>query len=127
MKISNDDLKLLMTAIRRAFSRSSLRKEVLEKAKTPYIDLSRPRVKNWFQCNICKNCFAGYQMQIDHIIPIVPVNKGLTEMKIYDLIERTFCNIDNLQASCLDCHKAKSKEENKLRREYRKKRKEKNV
>ena len=54
----------------------------------------RTRVKNIF---------------IDHIVPIVDPAVGFVSWD--SVIERMFCDSDNLQLLCLKCHKAKSQEE----------------
>lgn len=46
---------------------------------------------------------------IDHIIPIVDPAVGFVSWD--SVIERMFCDSDNLQLLCLKCHKAKSQEE----------------
>ena len=57
-------------------------------------------------------------VQIDHIIPIVPINGRSTWDEV---IANLFCEIENLQVLCHECHKKKTGEE----REMRKKAKEK--
>jgi hypothetical protein len=52
-------------------------------------------------------------MRADHITPIVPV----TGFDTWDnTIDRLFCEIEGLQALCVDCHAVKTKEENEERR-----------
>ena len=46
---------------------------------------------------------------VDHIVPIVDPAVGFTSWD--SVIERMFCDSDNLQILCLPCHKAKSQEE----------------
>lgn len=57
---------------------------------------------------------------VDHIEPIVPVTGWVS----WDsCIERMFCEIDNLQLLCKECHDKKSNEEAALRAKYRKEKK----
>jgi 5-methylcytosine-specific restriction endonuclease McrA len=49
-------------------------------------------------------------IQVDHIIP---VGKFIS---FDDLIDKLFCDINNLTILCLNCHKAKTLTETKLRK-----------
>lgn len=51
---------------------------------------------------------------VDHILPIVPTS-GWDSWDA--VIERMFCEKDNLQVLCKECHDAKSKAENAERKE----------
>ena len=59
---------------------------------------------------------------VDHIQPIVDPTLGFTNWN--DFILRLYCEIDNLQILCRECHKKKSDEETLLAKERRKKEKE---
>jgi len=113
----------LKGAIRRVFSRSELRKKVLEASEFKgYIDPKRPRVKKWSLCRMCGTPTPTYLMQVDHIIPLVAIESSLEEMSWDEVVDRCWCSEESLQAICKDpCHKEKSRQEMKLRREYRKK------
>lgn len=108
---------LVKGAIRRVFSRSELRREVLAAAIMDLPkDPNRPRVTKWALCSICRKIEAAYMMEVDHIHPVVPLDKSLEELSWDILIERLWCNPMDLQVVCKECHKAKSKAENKERR-----------
>lgn len=107
---------LLKGAIRRVFSRSDLRKEVIAKSRIEWSDPSRPRVTKWSRCSSCGQPTATYQMEIDHVQPLVPLDKKLEDMTWNEVVDRTWCDILNLQPVCKPCHKAKSKIENAERR-----------
>lgn len=49
---------------------------------------------------------------VDHIKPIVDPEKGFTTWD--DTIERMFCEEDNLQLLCKDCHDIKTKQEREI-------------
>ena len=51
---------------------------------------------------------------VDHIKPIIDPVKGFTTWD--DFIENLFCEQDNLQLLCKDCHDAKSNYEKSLRK-----------
>lgn len=115
---------LLKGVIRRTFSRSDLRRSVLSKAKiTDYNNPERPRVKTWYKCEACYSNFPSYQMQVDHIYPIIPVFMALEDMSWDDVIWRTWCEPSELKALCLECHKTKTRVENRERKKYRNERK----
>lgn len=46
---------------------------------------------------------------VDHIRPVVDPNEGFTTWD--DFIENMFCEVDNLQVLCKECHDMKSSEE----------------
>lgn len=122
-RITKKERGLLKGAVRRVFSRSDLRKSVLEAAKIEHSDPTRPRVKTWYRCQECKGAFAGYQMQVDHKEPLIPLDSSLDEMGFDQLLNRAWCEKDKLQLFCLLCHESKTKIENKLRRQNKKEKK----
>lgn len=108
---------LIKGALRRVFSRSELRRKAVEKALVKdYSDPQRPRVTKWGRCADCKTMTPIYKMQVDHKEPVVPVDKALEDMSWDQVVDRIWTDERNLQALCHDCHKKKSKEENKERR-----------
>lgn len=118
-RITPKERNLIKGAIRRVFSRSELRRKVLGASLVAHSDSTRPRVTKWSMCNICKAPTAQYQAQVDHIIPIIKINSSLEHMTWDQLIDRIWCREDNLQVSCLQCHKVKTASEAKQRREHR--------
>lgn len=62
---------------------------------------------------------------VDHIIPVVDPYVGWTNWD--DVINRMFCEKDNLQVLCYDCHKVKSDEEKAIAKARRDKAKEGNL
>lgn len=80
--------------------------EVLNEAKIgKQVNSKTGRIAEHYKCAGCGEGFPAKEVQVDHIIPIVPVT-GFTNWD--DLIDRLFCEKDNLQVLCLTCHKAKS-------------------
>lgn len=110
---------LIKGALRRVFSRSELRREVVKDSLIQHTDLDRPRVTKWSRCSECKKPTPAYLIQIDHIIPLIPIDKSLEEMTWDELIDRLWCDKSNLTPMCQPCHSSKSKAENKLRRKYK--------
>lgn len=59
---------------------------------------------------------------VDHIEPVVRLDEKAVDWG--DRIARMFCEVDGLQVLCHNCHKSKTDEENKARREFKKTTKE---
>lgn len=115
-RISKKEWGLIKGALRRVFSRSDLRRSVIEAAIIDHNDPSRPKVKTWCICAICKLPEAKSYMVVDHILPVVPVDRSLEDMTPTELVDHLWCDKSNLQCCDLTCHKIKSKVENKERR-----------
>lgn len=113
---------LVKGAIRRVFSRSDLRKVALDANAVDYKDPARPRVTAFVYCSVCGLIFPRYLADVDHVLPIVPVDKSLEEMSWTELVDRVWCDLDNLQILDEDCHSQKSKLENQERRRLKKER-----
>jgi 5-methylcytosine-specific restriction endonuclease McrA len=118
-RITPRERGLLKGAIRRVFARSELRKQVLMAAIVEFSDPLRTRVKTWVQCAICGGLEAKSYAVVDHIDPVIPVNKSFEEMSLDEVVDRMWCSIDNLQIVCETCHSIKTKEENKQRKKIK--------
>lgn len=105
------------------FSRSDLRREVLEASIVKHKDDSRKKVKTWCECAICKKPEAKSNMEIDHKDPVVPFHLTFDDLSWYDFIDRLWCDSSNLQAVCESCHDIKTSSERKIRNQYKKERK----
>lgn len=120
-RITPKERGLIKGALRRVFSRSELRQRVLDRARIEHYDPNRPRVKKWSRCEGCQKPTPTYLIDIDHIEPLVPLDKALVEMSIQELLDRQFCEESNLQNLCQDpCHLTKSVNEGKVRRANKK-------
>lgn len=118
---SSKERGLLKGAMRRVFSRSDLRKTAIAKTVIiGYVNKDRPRVKKWSICNNCLQDIPTYQMEVDHVEPLIPLNRSLEDMSWEEVVDRLWCEESNLVAICKDCHKDKTKREAKQRREYKK-------
>lgn len=58
-----------------------------------------------YTCNACRNEFVSADVEVDHIIPIG------TEKTWDEFIDGLFCEKDNLQVLCKECHAKKTKKE----------------
>jgi len=102
---------LIKGAIRRLFSRSPVIKEVRAKALHP----TKKGVRGGKQyiCSECKKTFGMGDINVDHIEPVIPLDKTINDMDYNEIVERIFCDISNLQVMCKPCHKDKTKQERK--------------
>jgi len=121
---SPKERNLLKGAMRRLFGRSDIRHSVIGKAIVKgYKDPSRKAVKFWVQCSVCLKMEAKSNVQVDHIVPLIPVGKRLEDMEWDDVVNRLWCDESNLQIMCKPCHKQKTKIENQERRRLKKEQK----
>lgn len=117
-KISPKERGLIKGALRRVFSRSDLRRQVIDAAEVEHSDPSRPRVKKWIRCEQCKDIKPKYLAVVDHLIPLIPLDSSLEDMTWDEVISRLWCDVKNLQVLCQDpCHLTKTKLEAKVRRD----------
>lgn len=118
-RVTAKDRNAIKGALRRAFSRSQLHKKVLDANVVEHSDPKRPRVKTWVKCNVCRIPEARSYMAVDHIDPLIPTNTTFEAMSLDTVVDRLWCEENNLQILCETCHDAKSA----LEREERKKNK----
>lgn len=118
--VSNKDRNLIKGAIRRVFSRSEFRRQVVDAYRVEHSDPKHPRVKKWSICAECKKHTPSYKIEVDHIDPIVPINTTLEAMSWDTVVDRVFCDANNLNPICKECHKIKTKQERKERLLYKK-------
>lgn len=114
-RISAKERGLLKGAIRRVFSRSDLRRRVLEAHTIEHFDAKRPRVTKWSWCTVCGEVLPRYTLDIDHEDPIIPLDTTLEQMSWDTVIDRVFCEEKNLHPICKEDHKVKTRAENKQR------------
>lgn len=69
-----------------------------------------------YKCNKCGGEFPQKDVQVNHIVPVVPV-EGFTTWD--DVITRMFCEKNGLEVLCIPCHKEVTQEENILRKKYK--------
>lgn len=121
-RLTNKDKALLKGAIRRVFSRSELHHRIINSAIISHSDPKRPRVKTWCLCPTCKKPDAKSYFVVDHINPVIKINETIYDLEPDLVIDRVWCEENNLQPICKICHLLKSRGENKLRRAYKKER-----
>lgn len=80
------------------------------------------RERGKYQCAMCKELFSAKECQVDHRNPVVDIIKGWESWDVY--IDRLFCDVENLDLLCKNCHESKSAMEVMMRKHARAKRKE---
>lgn len=119
-RISPQEHGLIIAAIRRVFSRSDLRRTVVEGKRIDNNDVSRPRVTRWSICEGCQQAVPTYTTEVDHVDPVVPLDRAGADMPYDEIIDRIWCDPNNLAVLCKPCHALKTADEGKIRRANKK-------
>ena len=99
-----------------SFIRSALRQksrwwkpiaQAKAKAKRKYKGPNK-RQKFEYQCNICKEWHPDKEINVDHKIPAGTLRCA---NDLPGFVERLFCEVDNLQVLCSNCHNKKTQDE----------------
>ena len=102
----------IRSALRQAWSRYPVKHQFLKSKQQPYIGDDN-RTKYQYECEECHNIFKGKDVQVDHI---EPAGSLLKYEDLPSFTKRLFCEADNLQLLCKECHKTKTAEERKQAR-----------
>lgn len=81
------------------------------------VNASSGRLAKHFRCADCANSFPSSKIQVDHVHAIIDPKVGFTNWD--DVVNAMFCEKDNLQCLCLDCHKTKTAQERAIKKEYK--------
>ncbi len=124
-RITKKERGLIKGYVRRVFSRSELRDKALQKVRiSGYADPSKPRVKRWCYCPECGVLTPEWKMEVDHVDPVVPLDRSFADMDMEELIDRQWCPEENLVAKCDLCHQEKTQSETKTRAAFKRARKQ---
>lgn len=97
----------IVSALRKASSRYPPKFKTLDAAKTlKKVNPSTGRIAQHYKCAICQKDFTQKEVQVDHKQPVVGPD-GFTSWD--DYVNRMFCEVDNLQVLCKECHGTKTK------------------
>lgn len=66
-----------------------------------------------YRCAVCQKLYVASDVQADHVKPVVDPTKGFVSWDVF--IDRLFCEIENFQILCRNCHKNKTSNEKKQR------------
>lgn len=115
-RITKKERGLIKAALRKAYGRSDLRRNVIEKHIVKgYSDPNRKKVKFWVKCTNCGEMEAKSNIELDHHEPVVPLNRSFDEMSLDEVVDRMWCKESNLHPLCPPCHDKKSASETKER------------
>lgn len=86
-------------------------------------DETTKRESNRYKCAMCGDLFKREFVQVDHIEPVSDPTLNREDKKVdwNVVVNRMFCEQENLQVLCEQCHKHKTLMETKTRKEVRKK------
>lgn len=74
-----------------------------------------PALKKYF-CESCGTIAKRKKdTQMDHIEPVIPVDKTTDTMTLDEIADRMYPNIEGWQRLCKECHGVKTADENRLR------------
>jgi hypothetical protein len=100
----------IISLLRRGTMRWPPRNECLNEAKTKKkINKKTNRLAQHYKCKGCGKEFPLKEVCVDHIEPVVDVNRGFVSWDEY--IERMFCSKEKLQVLCSTCHDEKTAKE----------------
>lgn len=104
----------IRSAIRRTFSRSPVVREVMmeHRREIPKFNKDGTRAKKdavQYQCNVCNQWVGSSYIAVDHIEPVIEVEGGFQDWNTF--VDRLFCDKDNLQCICDECHQKKTNKE----------------
>lgn len=78
--------------------------------KDAYVDkrtnIDTGRIAMHYRCAGCLSVSPASKVQVDHISPVIDPVVGFTTWD--DVINRMFCEKDNLQVLCTECHNKKT-------------------
>ena len=106
-------------AIRRIFSRSPVKNEVLKavRRERPKFNKDGSRSKKdavEYMCNLCKQYVGSTKVEVDHLEPVIEINEiGFVDWNTF--VSRLFCTADKLQVLCDPCHAKKTHAEQQKR------------
>lgn len=104
----------IKSALRAASQRWPPRYATLNKAKLgKRINPASGRLAEFYQCNSCKTGFPAKGVEVNHIVPVVPV-EGFDSWD--GVIARLFCEEEGLETLCKPCHKEITKRESEERK-----------
>lgn len=116
-RITKKEKGLIKGALRRIFSRSELRSQIIENSiYKGTVKSKRSKVKTWCKCASCGKLEAKSYMVVDHISPVIEVHESLATISLDTLADRIWCDSSNLQALDKKCHDVKTARENLLRK-----------
>lgn len=104
MKLSKNQWQFAFNALRRASYKWPERNLAYKAARAGY---------GRYKCARCKEIYRAKEVQMDHILPVKPLN-GNRDMNL--IVARMYPKQKGWQVLCKGCHSEKSASENKRRK-----------
>jgi 5-methylcytosine-specific restriction endonuclease McrA len=81
------------------------------------VDKATGRKRKMYECAGCAKLFKSDEVHVDHIEPVFDPHKRIPAILTdwTEVINRMFCEVDNLQVLCHTCHGIKTENERKQR------------
>lgn len=105
---------VLRGAIRRAFARSPIIREILNESRREVPRYKKdgslhkvPSVQR--QCQVCNEWVGASHIAVDHIIPVISTEGTFVDWNTY--VKAVWCGRENLQRICDTCHQIKTNKE----------------
>lgn len=96
-------IDFIINLLRHGSVKWDTRKKALKRARKQVTESNNKKKFHW-QCAKCKNWFRDQaKMEVDHIVEVGPFGGSWDEF-----ISRLYCDVENLQVLCIDCHKLKT-------------------
>lgn len=106
----------IVSALRAASRRWPPKYETLQEAYVgQFVNPKTKRVSKHYKCAACTEVYPGKEVNVDHIFPVIDPKTGFTSWD--DFISRLFCEKENLQVLCTECHNLKTKKEKDVSKE----------
>lgn len=102
----------IRSGLRQKSNRWPVKYDVLNNCKRQYKGPNKRQKFEW-QCNVCKEWVGGKEINVDHIEPVGSL-RSFSDLPAF--VRILFCESENLQAICSDCHSKKTKKESDVRR-----------
>jgi len=77
----------------------------------------------WIVCDLCNLKVKENEINIDHIDPVIALDKKSSDYTLDEIFRRIDCDESNLQVICKECHDKKTAEEKEIRKQNRNKNK----
>lgn len=78
-------------------------------------NVSTGRLAKHYECAMCNLHYPVKEVQVDHILPVIDPIVGFRSWD--EVIDRMFCDSNNLQVLCKSCHKMKTAEEREAKKQ----------
>ena len=81
------------------------------------VDKATGRKRKMYECAGCTRLFKSDEVHVDHIEPVFDPHKRIPAIQTNwtEVVNRMFCEVDNLQVLCHTCHGIKTENERKQR------------